>query len=201
MRYFIEVESSEQVKARLLFSGGILLLIFGVLIGLICDIFDGILFVFDLVGCLFLWMGTMLWTEGKWKTTASLFAIAFVLRLALLMWDPRGVFSFLLYLPYSLTLLVGLLRVLDGFYKYLERRAVPDAREWPVRAQQMLARSEVSYWVAVLIAYLSPLMAFPAFLLYAFSLGVRLWVALMLLRRPQFLSKGLYLKEKSLRAQ
>ena len=201
MRYFVEVENTAQARARLLFAGGISFFVFGDLLGLMTDLFDDALVLFDLIGCIFLWMGSMKWTCRKWTVTPAVFSIAFALRLALFLFEPKGLFSFLLYLPYSVTVLVGLVRVLEGYREFTECRVVGEEREWTTRAQQALVRSEVSYWVAVFISYLSVLMAFPALLLYAFSIGVRIWVSVQFFRRPQFLSADLYLREKRLRAQ
>lgn len=201
MRYFFVCESQKRAQARLFMSCGFVSGALSFVLSLFAGgEIAGWNFFFDLCSCALLFCGSRLWDSQKLKTPSRWFAAAFVVRFILLVLNPKGLFSFLAFVPYSACLLIGQISLLEAYEAFLARFCAVRESRAVLRSKNALARSEVSFWIAVFLSYLSDLLLFPAIVLFLWSAGVRAWVSYLLFHSPA-LTFSFPLENKRVRAQ
>lgn len=201
MRYFFVFESRARQEARTFLASGVLALALAALVRLLFNEGTMLIFVLDVLGCVLLLCGTLLWNRVRLRKASLIILAAFFWRIVLVVWSPVGLFSFFSYLPFTLFILFGQLMVLEYYQDFLRGRAEKSEERSLKKAQQALARAEISFWIAWVLSYVSDLLAFPALVMFAFSLGVRFWVSYLLFRSPQFISSRSFFEKTSVRSQ
>lgn len=201
MRYFLVFERQAHREARQFLSAGMLAPVLTFVLSVFVPAVADWVFLMDLLACVLLFSGVLMMEGRKMRRESILFAAAFAFRLGVAFLRPRGLFSFLTYVPFSACVLIGEVLILDRMMEFLRGRAEERERETLQRAQRALVRSEVSFWGATLISYLSDLLIFPALLMFVWAIGIRVWVSVLMYRSPRFLSSRLFFEERSARSQ
>lgn len=201
MRYYFLPENSKKQNARMILASGICALVVGMAFSLFWARFSLVALFSDLLGCALLFCGALRWEIDRMRVPVFLFALAFCMRIALVIWDPAGIFSFLLSLPFSVAVMAGELCVLEQLSLFWRARASEEYSKTLTRAQQALIRSEISFWVLRFISYLSDLLVFPALLLFLWTMGIRLWISYLVFQRPESLEGADLLGRKRVRSQ
>lgn len=188
MRYFFVFENQMQREARLFFSAGLLSFALAGVLSLFDAAISNFSVLLDLLGCVLFFSASFLWGSNRFKVPSAFFLAAFVFRLLLLSFSPKGLFGFLLQVPFSVCVLIGVLWCMDSYGSFLRLRAKEEAVEQLSKASKALIRAEVSFWIGTLLAYISDLLALPALVMLLWSLAVRVWAAWLFLRSPKPLS-------------
>ncbi len=200
MRYFLVFETDAKREARLFFASSVSAFVLKQVFDLFVPFLSHLTFLLDLLGCALLFCGALLWDRTRLRRVAIFSVVAFVLRLALVLWNPRGLFSFFTLLPFSFLVLLCEIWVAETYGAFLAFCARQGQADTLMRAKNALLRSELTFWVATLISYLSGVLAFSALLLYFWALGVRAWLSYLLFRNPQFISSRSFFERRRVHA-
>lgn len=201
MRYFYVSESEGRAQGRRWFSLGVS----AHLLSQVLEFFFPAAAVWflplSLASMGILYFSCVMWDRAHTRRAGFFCLLAIVLRIGYAVWAPSGLFSFLLLLPASAAVLIGELLFLEKLQAFYRERVSSSEQKRFAKAVVALPRAEVSYWLAMLLSYITDLLVLPAVTLFFWSVGVRIWLSALTFRGPKPIPSRLFFEKRTARIQ